>query len=277
METIRTLIVDDEPLAREGIRVLLGADSCFEVVGECGSGSAAVKAVREQTPDLMFLDVQMPQMDGFEVLSQLDSERLPVVIFVTAYDRYALRAFEHHALDYLLKPFDDERFQQTLERAKTQIRQREAHRLSRRMLAVVAEYREIRQNSVASRLASSEYLSRLAIKTAGRVFFLKVDEIDWIEAADYYVKLHVGGKSHLLRESMSRLERRLDPECFMRIHRSTIVNLERIKELRSQPAGEFRVCLDDGTQLRLSRGRKDKLGQVLGRSGLVKIPRGSDV
>jgi two-component system LytT family response regulator len=266
MERIRTLIVDDEPLAREGIRVLLARHAAFEIVGECGNGVTAVQAVRERKPDLLFLDVQMPQMNGFEVLERIAAEGAPVVIFVTAYDQYALRAFEHHALDYLLKPFDDERFEQTLERAATQIRQREAHRLGRRMLALVEDWRNgpPRPDAVASE--DSSYLTRFSVKSAGRVFFFKVSEIDWIEAADYYIKLHVGGATHLLRESLTRLERRLDPQRFVRIHRSTIVNLERIRELRCVAQGEYRVCLTDGTELRLSRSRKQRLKVRLNRT-----------
>jgi len=265
MDRIRTLIVDDEPLAREGIRVLLTQHAEFEIVGECGNGLTAVQAVRERKPDLLFLDVQMPQMNGFEVLERIAAERSPVVIFVTAYDQYALRAFEHHALDYLLKPFDDERFEQTLERAATQIRQREAHRLGRRMLALVEDWREGQPNRTRAPTEDSSYLTRLSVKSAGRVFFFKVSEIDWIEAADYYIKLHVGGKTHLLRESMTRLERRLDPQRFVRIHRSTMVNLERVRELRCPTQGEYRVCLTDGTELRLSRSRKERLKVLLDR------------
>ena len=260
MERIRTLIVDDEPLAREGIRLLLGRDARFEVVGECGDGAAAVSALRKLSPDLVFLDVQMPEMNGFEVLGKLAGDELPAVIFVTAFDEYALNAFEVHALDYLLKPFDDERFDRALGRARLQVRQQKAHRLSERLLSAVEDFRESAARGGEGR---PSYLGRLAVKSAGRVHFLRTEEIDWIEAADYYVKLHVGDRSHLLRQTMSHLESQLDPRRFVRIHRSAIVNLDRVKELRTQPHGDCSVFLADGTQLRLSRGGREKLGALL--------------
>ncbi len=257
MARIRTLIVDDEPLAREGIKVLVDKDPEFEVIGECSNGADAVAAIRSDNPDLLFLDMHMPRMNGIEVLKRIDPRRAPVVVFVTAFDRYALEAFEHHALDYLLKPFDDERFERTLSRVKIQIRQQTAEQLGQRM----AELLDRLEGGGGP--ASPRHLTRLSIKSAGRIFFVNVDEIDWIEAADYYVKLHIGGKSHLLRESMQRLSERLDPARFMRIHRSAIVNLDRITELRSRPHGDYAVCLDDGTRIRLGRGRKDKLSRLL--------------
>ena len=265
MEKIRTLIVDDEPLARDGIRVLLQRDSDFEIVGECATGEAAVESVRTLTPDLVFLDVQMPKMNGFEVVDRIEPNQAPVVIFVTAYDQYALTAFEHHALDYLLKPFDDERFDKTLQRAKKQLQQQQAHQFSRQLMHLMEDYRGGDQPSDSPMASGNRYVARLAIRSAGRVLFLKTCEIDWIEAADYYVKLHVGGKAHLLRQTMTNQERRLDPARFIRIHRSTIVNLERVKELRSQAQGEYAVCLDDGTRLRLSRSRKERLSELLNR------------
>jgi len=208
---IRTLIVDDEPLARQSIRLLLRGDPEVEIVGEAGSGAEAVKAIRRHAPDLVFLDIQMPEMDGFGVLESLDAERLPVVVFVTAFDRYALKAFEVHALDYLLKPFTDARFEKALRQAKAQIGQREISHLSQRLLALLEDRDPRRaQSSPPLPARATGYLTRLMVKSAGRVFFLKADEIDWIEAADYYVKLHVGRKSHLLRESLSELESKLD-------------------------------------------------------------------
>jgi two-component system LytT family response regulator len=257
VQRIRTLIVDDEPLAREGIRVLLEKCPDFEIIGECGNGASAVEAIHRDGPDLLFLDVQMPRMNGFGVLRELDPDRIPVVVFVTAYDQYAIQAFEHHALDYLLKPFDDERFERTLSRVRTRIQQQDAHRLSRRMLELLGSGEGPDVEPIAQ--SRSRYLGRLSIKSAGRVLFLDTSEIDWIEAADYYVKLHVGGKSHLLRETMNNLEDRLDPALFMRIHRSTMVNLNRIQELRTSAHGEHAVLLGDGTQLRLSRSRRDGL------------------
>ena len=205
MEKIRTLIVDDEPLAREGVRVLLQQDPDIEVVGECAHGREAVRAIEDLGPDLVFLDVQMPEIDGFDVLTQVDAARMPVVVFVTAYDQHAVRAFEVHALDYLLKPFKDDRFRTALEHAKTQIRQQKVSEASQRLIALLEQ-----TTGKASTPAPSNdepYLRRLVVKTGGRVFFINVEEIDWIEAADYYVRLHVGGTSHLLRETMSNLER----------------------------------------------------------------------
>jgi two-component system LytT family response regulator len=262
-ERIRTLVVDDEPLAREGLLDLLGGDPEIEVVGSCANGKEALNLVRRQHPALLFLDVQMPEMDGFEVLEAMESleESAPVVVFVTAYDQYALRAFEMHALDYLLKPFDDDRFEKALRRAKTQVRQEQADTLSQRLMAMLETYRG---GGVPDSEAGEEgtYLTRLAIWSSGRVVFLKIEEIDWIGAADYYVELHAGGKAHLLREPMARLEEKLDPKRFLRIHRSAIINVDRVREVRTSSLGERFVLLADGTKLKLSRSRRDKL-QVL--------------
>src|SRR5213595_1059524 len=199
---ISTLIVDDEPLARRNIALLLRRHPEIEIVGECGSGTEALAAIHQLGPDLLFLDVQMPERDGFDVVEMLGKQLPAAIIFVTAYDQYALRAFEAGALDYMLKPFDNDRFERALARAKERIRQRRDQ---------------------------PRKPERLAIKAAGQVLFLKVSEIDWIEAADYYASLHVGRKTHLLRRSMSELEQELDPSVFCRIHRSTIVNLNRIR------------------------------------------------
>ncbi|HEX8922531.1 MAG TPA: LytTR family DNA-binding domain-containing protein [Pyrinomonadaceae bacterium] len=255
---IRTLIVDDEPLARRNIRVLLKEDPEIELIGECGSGAEALKVIQKHAPDLLFLDIQMPLMSGFEVLEKIDAEKIPAIIFVTAFDQYAIRAFEVHALDYLLKPFDDARFEKALKQAKKQIEQREINQLSQRLVRLL-EDRDAQPNKA----RTPTYLSRLMVKSASRVFFLKVDEIDWIEAADYYVKLHVGVKSHLLRETMSDMEAKLDPEKFLRIHRSAIVNLDRVKEMHAHFNGEYLVILRDGTELKLSRSRREQLQQML--------------
>jgi two-component system LytT family response regulator len=261
MEKIRALIVDDEPLARERIRALLEGEPYVEVIGECADGDAAVTAISEQKPDLVFLDVQMPEVDGFEVLEALarggdGGARLPAVIFVTAYDQYALRAFDVNALDYLLKPFDRERFQKAMTRARTQIQgERYGSDINGRLLALLKEIK-----------TEPKALERLVVKAAGRVFFLKCEEIDWIEAAGNYVRLHAGRDSHLLRETMNALEARLDPDKFLRIHRSTIINIERIKELHPLFRGEHVVILRDGTRLTLGRGYRDRLQQLLGSS-----------
>ena len=226
------LVVDDEPLARSNLTTLLSADPDIEHVEERESGLAALAAIRAGRPDLVFLDVQMPECDGFDVLEMLGAELAPAIIFVTAYDRYALRAFEAGALDYLLKPFDDARFERALGRAKERLKRGRD-----------------RPGGV----------ERLAIKGAGQVVFLGMAEIDWIEAADYYVSLHVGARTHLLRRSLSELERELDPHRFCRIHRSTIINLDRLRSLRLGEDGEYEAVLDDGTALRLSRRYRKKL------------------
>jgi two-component system LytT family response regulator len=254
---IRTLIVDDEPLARQNIHALLKDDPEIEIVGESGSGAEALRAIAKQSPDLLFLDIQMPELNGFDVLERIEAERLPVVIFVTAFDHYAIQAFEVHALDYLLKPFDDARFEKALRQAKAQIEQREINQLSKRLISLLEDRERPPEKP------RGAYLTRLMVKSASRVFFLKVDEVDWVEAADYYVKLHVGRKGHLLRESMSDLEARLDPDKFMRIHRSAIVNLDRVKEMHPLFNGEYVVILHDGTELKLSRSRREQLQQLL--------------
>jgi two-component system LytT family response regulator len=252
---IRTLIVDDEPLARQNLRLLLQADPDVEIIDECGSGREAVEAIEARAIDLLFLDIQMPEMNGFDVLARIDTARIPAIIFVTAFDRYALKAFEVHALDYLLKPFDDARFEKALRQAKAQIEQREINHLSRKLFALL----EDREAARLPEPARAEYLTRMMIKSAGRVLFLKVDEIDWIGADDYYVKLHAGRKIHLLRETMNEIETKLDPEKFLRIHRSTIVNIDRIKELHPHFNGDYAVVLHDGTELKLSRSRREQV------------------
>jgi two-component system LytT family response regulator len=231
-QKIRALIVDDEPLARSNLKVLLQRDKDIESIQECGSGAEAVAQIRATRPDLVFLDVQMPECGGFDVLEILKGdESLPVIVFVTAYDEYALRAFDAGALDYLLKPFDDARFHLAMQRA--------------------------RQNLAAKDPAPAE-TPRLEVRSAGKVAYVRIPDIDWVEAADYYVCLHVGTKSHLLRKSMAELEQELDARIFCRIHRSTIVNLRKISALKVDAAGEHEVILDSGQKLRLSRRfRKD--------------------
>jgi two-component system LytT family response regulator len=255
MKKIRALIVDDEPLARERILDLLAGDTEIEVVGECGDGLSAVAEIERHQPDLLFLDVQMPELDGFGVLEAIDETKAPVIIFVTAYDQYALRAFEVHALDYLLKPFDRERFDKALQRAKHQIAREGAGAVNQELVALLADLK-----------ARPKPLERLVIKSGGRVFFLRAEEIDWIEAAANYVKLHVGKESHLLRETINGLAAKLDPDKFLRIHRSTIINLERVKELQSWFHGDYVVILKDGTQLTSSRNFREQLHKLLGKS-----------
>lgn len=254
MRTIKALVVDDEPLARERVVSLLKEEPGVELLGECRDGQEAIAAVRGLGPDLVFLDVQMPGVDGFQVLQAVGPDHMPVVVFVTAYDQHALRAFEVRALDYLLKPFDRERFRDALQRARTQIEQQETGDLGRRLLALVKDLRPAPPRA-----------DRVVVKSGGRLFFLKTEEIDWIEAAGNYAKLHVGSASHLLRETMISLEARLDPERFVRIHRSRIVNMERVQELQPWFNGEYVVILRNGTRLTLSRGYREKLQERLGK------------
>ena len=252
--SIRALIVDDEPLARQRLLRLLRDEADVEVIGEAGDGGEAVAAIRAEKPDLVFLDVQMPVLDGFGVLEALGEENLPAVIFVTAYDRYALRAFEYNALDYLLKPFDRERFKKALERARAHLGGDKSDEEAQQLLGAAAEYK-----------SEGAALERLVIKSSGRVFFLRVEEIDWIEAAGNYVRLHVGKEGHLLRDTMGSLEARLDPKRFLRIHRSTMVNIERIQELQPLFHGDYVVILRDGTQLNLSRSYRPRLNEFFGK------------
>lgn len=251
---IRTLIVDDEPLARERLRKLLESEADLEIVGECGDGREAVEAIESQQPDLVFLDIQMPELDGFGVLEQVRTLRMPEVVFVTAFNQHALRAFEVHALDYLLKPFDRERFQVALGRARTRLAHARSGELNQKLTALLAEMRP-----------EPKTADRLAIKSGGKVLFVKTADVDWIEAADNYVNLHVGTESHMLRETMSALEARLDPKQFLRISRSTIVNLERIKELQPMFHGDYTVILRNGARLSLSRNYREKLQDLLGK------------
>ncbi|MFP2925450.1 LytR/AlgR family response regulator transcription factor [Pyxidicoccus sp. 3LG] len=268
---IRTLVVDDEPLAREGLRLLLSADPEVRVVGEAGNGPEAVRLIREQRPDLVLLDVQMPEFNGFEVLARLGPGEVPAVIFVTAYDRYALRAFDIHALDYLLKPFRDDRFHDAVGRAKAQLRLARMSDLSQRLLSVISTYGErdgapvsppavpsVPPVATPATAPAEPWVTRLAIRDTGRVVFLDVDEIEYIEAADYYVQIHAGGKAYLHRETMQSLEARLDPERFMRIHRSAIVNSRRIRELRSEGRRDLIVVLTGGAELRVARSHREK-------------------
>jgi two-component system, LytTR family, response regulator len=251
--TIRAVIVDDEPLGRTLIREMLRGDSEIEVIGECSNGGETINIIGDHSPDLVFLDVQMPEIDGFEVLAALDHGRWPMIIFVTAYDQYAVRAFEVHAVDYLLKPFDRERFERSVQRAKSQIRMERQTDVNDRILALLEEQK-----------AKKKYLERVVIKANGRVFFLKTSEIDWIEAAGNYVSLHVKKESYLLRETIGGMEAQLDPARFPRIHRSQIVNLDRIRELRPWSHGDYHVILHDGIQLTLSRTYRDRLHELLG-------------
>jgi two-component system LytT family response regulator len=250
----KALIVDDEPLARRSVRKHLRPFPEFDVVGECGDGESAVAALREQKPDLVFLDIQLPEFDGFDVIRAVGKNEMPVTIFVTAYDRYALQAFEAHALDYLLKPFSEDRFRDSLLRARRTLemgkQQAPNHQLSRLL-------EEINRKK--------DYLERIPVPVKGRFLFFNVRDLDWIEAEGNYLRLHGGPTSHLIRGNMNDMEAKLDPDKFMRIHRSTIVNLQRIREVQPWFHGHHRVVMTSGRELKLSRYQKDKLRLLLGK------------
>jgi two-component system LytT family response regulator len=251
---IRTLIVDDEPLARDKIRLFLERDPEIEIIGECVDGVHAVATIKKSSPDLLFLDIQMPGKDGFEVLRAVGVDRIAAVIFVTAYDEHALRAFEFHALDYLLKPFAASRFQDALARAKSHLLSDEA-----------APFKNQLKTLLGNVDGDSQYISRLVVKSGSRLVFLRAEEIDWISAAGNYITLHVGTSSHLIRETMNDIESRLDPAQFFRIHRSTIVNIDRIREMQPLFHGDLTVILLSGTRLMLSRNYKARLPRHLGK------------
>ena len=238
---LRTVVVDDEPLARERIRTLLAAEGSVDVVAECGDGAAAVDAVTRVRPDLLFLDIQMPEMDGFEVLQALDPDRLPAIVFVTAYDEYALRAFDVHAVDYVLKPIDADRFRTAVARARERLG-RPPLPPDRRLAALLDVLRAERRGPV-----------RFVVRNGDRLGFVRADEVDWIEAAANYTKLHTGTRVHLMRGTLKAVEGRLDPETFVRIHRSVIVNLDRIAAVEPYFHGEYVVIMKDGTRLTSSR------------------------
>lgn len=233
---IRVLIVDDEPPARRNVALLLQRDSEIEIVGECGSGKDALSVIRSLSPDLVFLDVQMPECDGFDVLEMLGDTQPTAIVLVTAYDQYALRAFEAGALDYLLKPFDNARFQRALDRAKEKIRSAQP----------------------------TSKADRLIVKSAGVVSFIRIAEINWIEAYDYYARLHVGPKNYLIRRSLADLEHELDSTLFCRAHRSAVVNLDRVRTLKLSSEGEYNVVLENGAEIRLSRRYRQNLQMRLG-------------
>ena len=254
---IRALIIDDEPLARQRIRLLACDEPCLEIIGECPSAADAVVAIERGSPDLVFLDVQMPEMDGFELLEQLPRDRLPLVIFTTAYDQHAVRAFEAHALDYLLKPFQPERFKAAVVRAQEHLVNQQASSAARGLLDLLAT----RQSSTG--VTSAQYLNRLTIKSDDKVVVIKTADIDSIESAGNYVAVNVGKESHILRESLSALEKQLDPEKFLRVSRSAIVNLDRVKELQPMFKGEHIIVLQNGKTLPMTRGLLREVEQAL--------------
>ena len=254
---LRVLIVDDEPIARRGIRQLLAAHSDIEIAGEARNGKEALRLIQALAPDLLFLDIQMPEFDGFALLRKLEPSRLPAVIFVTAYDSFAVRAFETHALDYLVKPVAEKRFEAALAHARERLRSREELQHARRTILALAEGARPER--------SPEPPRRLIIGTAGSDLIVDVADIAWIEADDYYAAVHAGGRRHLVRESLASLEARLDRRQFFRIHRRAIVNLASIREIRAASSGESIVVLNDGAQLPLSRRRRQQAEQAIRR------------
>ncbi|HKX27382.1 MAG TPA: LytTR family DNA-binding domain-containing protein [Blastocatellia bacterium] len=251
---IRTLIVDDEPLARKRLRELLKDDPEIQIVGECSNGSETIQAARDLAPELVFLDVQMPELDGLSVSEAIEGPDRPTIIFVTAYDEYAVRAFEVRAIDYLLKPFDRARFAKALQRAKEQLREKKSTAVNQQLLDLLTELK-----------TRPSYLERLVIKTNERVLVLKTDEIDWIEAEGNYVRIHFDKQSSLIRETLSHLASQLDPRKFPRIHRSRLVNIDRIQELQPWSHRDYRIILRNGTELALSRSYREQLCQLLGK------------
>lgn len=245
------LIVDDESHARERLKKYIKSDQDLSISGECSNGVEAVKIIKKKNPDLVFLDVQMPQMDGLGVIETVGAKQMPVTIFVTAYDRFAIQAFKVNAMDYLLKPVAKDRFEESVNRAKEYFSKNENNEINKRMLDLLQEMRPQKQ-----------FIDRIMVKTSDRMYLVKVEDIDWIEADDNYAKLHVGNKYHLLRQTMKSLEDTLDPGIFLRIHRSVIVNMDRIKEIQQWFNNEYTVILKDGTELTMSRGYKDKAKEM---------------
>jgi len=253
---MRVVIADDESLARKKLRMMLGSESGLQVVAECQDGAETIQALNTYKPDLLMLDIQMPDLDGFEVLSRVLPDEMPMVIFTTAFDRHAVRAFEAHALDYLLKPFDQERLHQAVSRARTELLKATDREATHRILDYLSE-------RTAKQPAENR---RLIIRAGGRVVFLSFDEIDWVEAAANYVRIYVGKQGYLLRRGIGDIAERLDPLQFIRIHRSTIVNVQKIKELQPVNSGEYIVVLKDGKELSCSRGYRAGLQELIDRT-----------
>lgn len=255
-DNIRALIVDDEPLARKGVRRHLLSEVDIQVIGECSNGLEAAATIRKEKPDLVFLDVQMPELDGFGVIAEIGMLEMPAVIFVTAYDAHAIRAFEVQALDYVLKPFEANRFRLAVSRARAEVQKNLNGEINSRLINLLEELR-----------SPKEYSQRLAIKSNGRVNFVNVAELDWIEAANNYVRVHSGHESYLIRETMSSLEAKLDPRRFARVHRSVIVNMGRVKQLKAMFKGEYEIVMQDGRRLPFGRAYRSRARQLLTNSG----------
>lgn len=252
--TYQVLVVDDEEYAREIVKSLLAEDDDFKLMGECSNGTEAIEAIETQKPDLVFLDIQMPELNGFQVIEKVSKAHIPHYIFATAYDAFALKAFEVNAVDYLLKPFDDQRFFEALQRAKNALGKGEKDLWTEKLNLLLQEHRQ----------SQKSYLRRISIKTAGKIIFVSVEEIDWIEADNQYVKIHASGKAHTHRQSLTDLENSLNPEAFVRVHRSAIVNVQRIQSLEPHFKGDFMITLQNGTKVKLAQSRKESLRQLMG-------------
>lgn len=258
---IRTIIVDDEGLARRGIELRLAEHTDFELVAQCANGREAVEAVTREQPDVMFLDIQMPGLTGFDVLAQVPQESLPIIVFVTAFDRFALDAFEANALDYLLKPINEKRFADALKRVRALCRQRQALARREQMMRLLAAHQGT--GTLEQTPSPKQYTDHVAIRDERGIERLPVERIDWIDAAGDYMCIHAGGRTHVLRETMKTLETILDPQRFQRVHRSTIVNLQRVRRLRPYSNGEYFLTLVDGQEVKLSRSYRDKVHELL--------------
>lgn len=260
MEPIKAVVVDDERPARQRLLDLLEREEGTEIAGIARDGREAVELINATKPDLLFLDIQMPNLDGFGVLASVGPAAMPVTIFVTAYDKYAIQAFEAHALDYLLKPFSDERFEAALQRARQHIRTHRAGELGQQLAQILDEH----AGSPEGELSATQKLERIVLKSGGRVTFLDVNEIDWIEAAGVYVNLHAGANTYLYRATIGQLMQRLDPKRFVRVHRSAAIHTDRIKELYPRSHGDYMVVLKDGVELTVSRNYRFRLENWLG-------------
>ncbi len=249
---IRALIVDDEPLTRERIRTLLAEHRDVEVIGECRDGQEAVNAILAEHPDLVFLDVQMPELDGFEVIKALSAEDLPAIVFVTAFDEYAIRAFEVNAIDYLLKPINPARFERAVRRAIDRLQQSNAREPERKLFDFVERWR-----------AEQQYATRFVVRSGSKLSFVRVSDVDWIDTADNYVRLHVSGREHLVRDTLKSVESQLHPEMFIRVHRSIIINLDRVETVEPYFHGEYVVTMKDGAKLTTSRSYSERLRTLL--------------
>jgi two-component system LytT family response regulator len=268
---IRAILVDDESLARDRLRSMLSKEGDVEVVAECGDGREALAAIKRETPDVVFLDIQMPEMDGFGVVAHLKGAPPPRVVFVTAYDEFAVKAFEVHALDYLLKPFDRDRLRLAVKRVREELKAGDPAGLADKLVALIDSVRGGKSTAAAGAgtpgtpgVAAVGATDRLVLKLEGRVIFARPGEIDWVEAQDNYVKIHIGREAHLVRDTMASFEAKLDPRRFIRIGRSIIVNIDRVREMQPMFHGEYVVILVDGTKLTMSRGYREAMARVMG-------------